>query len=153
MDRVGVGAGETLMIGDTTHDLELARNAGAAALAVAYGAHRADELAAVRAARDAAFDRASSARGSRANGLERRRYDLAIEHALRDAAFAIASWRLSTPSLLTMLAKWKSTVRSAMPSLTPMSALRHAVRRQLQALPFARAQRRALESRRDVPSR
>ena len=27
------------MIGDTTHDLELARNAGTRALAVTYGAH------------------------------------------------------------------------------------------------------------------
>jgi phosphoglycolate phosphatase len=39
MDRCGVAAIETLMIGDTTHDLELARNAGASALAVTYGAH------------------------------------------------------------------------------------------------------------------
>ncbi len=45
MDRLGAAPGETLMIGDTTHDLELARNAGAAALAVAYGAHEADGLA------------------------------------------------------------------------------------------------------------
>lgn len=41
MDRLGVRAEETLMIGDTTHDLELARNAGVAAVAVAYGAHEA----------------------------------------------------------------------------------------------------------------
>jgi phosphoglycolate phosphatase len=33
------------MIGDTTHDLELARNAGASALAVTYGAHAAEGLA------------------------------------------------------------------------------------------------------------
>ena len=33
------------MIGDTTHDLELARNAGAAGLAVAYGAHEPEGLA------------------------------------------------------------------------------------------------------------
>jgi phosphoglycolate phosphatase len=39
MEQVGAEPRETLMIGDTTHDLELARNAGAAALAVAYGAH------------------------------------------------------------------------------------------------------------------
>lgn len=39
MDRCGVAPSETLMIGDTTHDLELARNAGISALAVAYGAH------------------------------------------------------------------------------------------------------------------
>jgi phosphoglycolate phosphatase len=34
----------TLMIGDTTHDIELARNAGAGALAVSYGAHEAAAL-------------------------------------------------------------------------------------------------------------
>jgi len=39
MDRCGVAPEETLMIGDTTHDLELARNAGASAVAVTYGAH------------------------------------------------------------------------------------------------------------------
>lgn len=39
MDRLAVAPEATLMIGDTTHDLELARNAGAPALAVAYGAH------------------------------------------------------------------------------------------------------------------
>ncbi len=39
MDRCGVAPEQTLMIGDTTHDLELARNAGARALAVTYGAH------------------------------------------------------------------------------------------------------------------
>jgi phosphoglycolate phosphatase len=39
MGRLGVEPAETLMIGDTTHDLELARNAGVSGLAVAYGAH------------------------------------------------------------------------------------------------------------------
>jgi phosphoglycolate phosphatase len=39
MGRLGTGPGETLMIGDTTHDLELARRAGACAVAVAFGAH------------------------------------------------------------------------------------------------------------------
>ncbi len=33
------------MIGDTTHDLELARAAGAEAVAVAYGAHPPEGLA------------------------------------------------------------------------------------------------------------
>jgi phosphoglycolate phosphatase len=47
MEIVGVDPGETLMIGDTTHDLELARNAGVSAVAVAYGAHLADVLAAM----------------------------------------------------------------------------------------------------------
>ena len=45
MDRLAVNAAETLMIGDTTHDLELARNAKTPALAVAYGAHEAAGLA------------------------------------------------------------------------------------------------------------
>ena len=45
MDRLGVESRDTLMIGDTTHDLELARNAGVAGLAVAYGAHDHDGLA------------------------------------------------------------------------------------------------------------
>jgi phosphoglycolate phosphatase len=45
MDRCGAEPRETLMIGDTTHDLELARNAGASAIAVTYGAHGADGLA------------------------------------------------------------------------------------------------------------
>jgi phosphoglycolate phosphatase len=39
MDEFGVEPGVTLMIGDTTHDLLMARNAGVAALGVAYGAH------------------------------------------------------------------------------------------------------------------
>ena len=45
MERLGVGPHETLMIGDTTHDLELARNAGTAAIAVVYGAHDREGLA------------------------------------------------------------------------------------------------------------
>ncbi len=44
MDRGGVSPGATLMIGDTSHDLELARNAGAAAVAVSWGAHSAEGL-------------------------------------------------------------------------------------------------------------
>jgi phosphoglycolate phosphatase len=46
MDEFGVTAEETLMIGDTTHDLLMARNAGVAALAVTYGAHGREVLAA-----------------------------------------------------------------------------------------------------------
>jgi len=45
MERCGVSARETLMIGDTSHDLELARNAGTSAVAVSYGAHPAEGLA------------------------------------------------------------------------------------------------------------
>lgn len=39
MREFGVDAERTLMIGDTTHDLQLASNAGAASVAVGYGAH------------------------------------------------------------------------------------------------------------------
>ncbi|MCK9382871.1 MAG: HAD-IA family hydrolase [Sulfuritalea sp.] len=39
MAEFGVEPDATLMIGDTTHDLLMARNAGVAALGVAYGAH------------------------------------------------------------------------------------------------------------------
>ena len=39
MVEFGVGPDATLMIGDTTHDLLMAKNAGVAALGVAYGAH------------------------------------------------------------------------------------------------------------------
>jgi phosphoglycolate phosphatase len=45
MDCCGTTPSETLMIGDTSHDLELARNAGASAVAVTYGAHAAEGLA------------------------------------------------------------------------------------------------------------
>lgn len=37
----------TLMIGDTSHDLQMAANAGVAAVAVSYGAHAGDTLAAL----------------------------------------------------------------------------------------------------------
>lgn len=39
MREFGVEPERTLMIGDTTHDLMLARNAGAASVGVSYGAH------------------------------------------------------------------------------------------------------------------
>ena len=39
MREFGVEPERTLMIGDTTHDLQMARNAGCASLAVSYGAH------------------------------------------------------------------------------------------------------------------
>ena len=44
MSQVRAQPAQTLMIGDTTHDLELARNAGVDALAVAYGAHAPEGL-------------------------------------------------------------------------------------------------------------
>ncbi len=46
MQQLGVEADRTLMIGDTTHDLQLARNAGAAAVAVSFGAHEPEAFAA-----------------------------------------------------------------------------------------------------------
>ena len=45
MDRFGALPTRTLMIGDTTHDSQMAKNAGTHALSVTYGAHPHDELA------------------------------------------------------------------------------------------------------------
>jgi phosphoglycolate phosphatase len=39
LEELGSSAGSALMIGDTSHDLEMARAAGVDALAVTYGAH------------------------------------------------------------------------------------------------------------------
>jgi phosphoglycolate phosphatase len=39
MGEFGVEPGRTLMIGDTTHDLQMALNAGCASVGVSYGAH------------------------------------------------------------------------------------------------------------------
>jgi len=44
MDELGADRERTLMIGDTTHDLGMAANAGVAAVAVTYGAHPPEEL-------------------------------------------------------------------------------------------------------------
>ena len=44
MAELGATPDRTLMIGDTTHDLQMARNAGVASLAVSYGAHPAAQL-------------------------------------------------------------------------------------------------------------
>jgi phosphoglycolate phosphatase len=46
MDTLAAERESTLMIGDTTHDLEMARAAGVAAVAVTYGAHDREALAA-----------------------------------------------------------------------------------------------------------
>jgi phosphoglycolate phosphatase len=45
--ELGQDMQRTVMIGDTTHDLQMAANAGAAGIAVQYGAHPAPELAAL----------------------------------------------------------------------------------------------------------
>jgi phosphoglycolate phosphatase len=44
MHELGAESDRTLMVGDTTHDLQMARAAGVAALGVAYGAHAHDAL-------------------------------------------------------------------------------------------------------------
>ncbi len=44
MDELGAAAGDTLMIGDTTYDLDMARNAGAHAVGVLSGSHREEDL-------------------------------------------------------------------------------------------------------------
>jgi phosphoglycolate phosphatase len=44
MDELDVPAERTLMIGDTTHDLQLAINAGCASVGVSYGAHEPDSF-------------------------------------------------------------------------------------------------------------
>lgn len=44
MDQLGVNAGETLMIGDTEWDMQMARNAGTECMAVCYGAHAVERL-------------------------------------------------------------------------------------------------------------
>lgn len=48
MAEMGVPPERTLMVGDTTHDLQLAANAGCASVAVNYGAHDASALAALK---------------------------------------------------------------------------------------------------------
>jgi phosphoglycolate phosphatase len=44
MDELGVDGGETLMVGDTEYDMQMAHNAGARALAVCYGVHSPERL-------------------------------------------------------------------------------------------------------------
>jgi len=47
MDELGVPQAKTLMIGDTSHDLQMANNAGVSAVGVSYGAHPRDGLLAL----------------------------------------------------------------------------------------------------------
>jgi phosphoglycolate phosphatase len=44
LDETGVDAGRALMVGDTVYDMEMARNAKVAGLAVSYGVHARDRL-------------------------------------------------------------------------------------------------------------
>ncbi|HNI85015.1 MAG TPA: HAD-IA family hydrolase [Ottowia sp.] len=48
MREFGVEPQRTLMIGDTTHDLQMALNAGCASVGVSYGAHAPDDFEALR---------------------------------------------------------------------------------------------------------
>ena len=48
MAELGVSAERTLMVGDTTHDLQLAVNAGCPSVGVSYGAHEPSTFAALR---------------------------------------------------------------------------------------------------------
>jgi phosphoglycolate phosphatase len=56
LEAAGVGPGDALMVGDTTFDMEMARNAGVAALGVGWGYHDPADLAGTgaRVAADAA---------------------------------------------------------------------------------------------------
>jgi phosphoglycolate phosphatase len=47
IELLGVDRGQAVMIGDTTHDLQMAGNAGIAGIGVTCGAHRREELAAL----------------------------------------------------------------------------------------------------------
>lgn len=47
MQALGVTQQRTLMIGDTSHDLQMAQNAGVAAIGVSYGAHPRSDLIAL----------------------------------------------------------------------------------------------------------
>ncbi|WP_374353790.1 HAD-IA family hydrolase [Chitinimonas sp.] len=47
LDHLDVAPGRAVMIGDTTHDLQMAINAGTAALGVSYGAHPGEDLLAL----------------------------------------------------------------------------------------------------------
>ncbi|WP_293662554.1 HAD-IA family hydrolase [Rhodoferax sp. OV413] len=48
MTEFGVAPARVLMIGDTTHDLQMALNAGCASVAVSYGAHEPDSFQALK---------------------------------------------------------------------------------------------------------
>ena len=48
MREFGAEPGRTLMIGDTTHDLQMAVNAGCASVGVSYGAHEPDAFGALQ---------------------------------------------------------------------------------------------------------
>jgi phosphoglycolate phosphatase len=47
MAELDTTAQRTLMVGDTTHDLQMARNAGCPSLGVSYGAHESSSFEAL----------------------------------------------------------------------------------------------------------
>jgi len=47
MDELGVFAERTLMVGDTTHDIQMAHNAGVEVVAIGHGAHPPEQLQAL----------------------------------------------------------------------------------------------------------
>jgi phosphoglycolate phosphatase len=49
LERLGVAPDRAVMVGDTTHDLEMAARAGVAAVGMTHGAHAADALSAAPA--------------------------------------------------------------------------------------------------------
>lgn len=69
MAELGVAPEATLMIGDTTHDLQMANNAGVACLAVSFGAHPKEALLAERPL--ACFDRFADLGAWLLNSLKR----------------------------------------------------------------------------------
>ena len=70
MREFGVAPERTLMIGDTTHDLQMAVNAGCASVGVSYGAHEPDAFHVLEAAAHRAFG-ARAARLARCPRLSR----------------------------------------------------------------------------------
>jgi phosphoglycolate phosphatase len=48
MREFGAEPSRTLMVGDTTHDLQMALNAGCASIGVSYGAHEPDAFHALK---------------------------------------------------------------------------------------------------------
>lgn len=48
MAELGTAPGRTLMVGDTTHDLQMALNAGCPSLGVSYGAHESEAFTALK---------------------------------------------------------------------------------------------------------
>ncbi|MEO8331949.1 MAG: HAD-IA family hydrolase [Gallionella sp.] len=44
MEELGASAGRTLMVGDTTHDVQMAQNAGVDVVAIGHGAHPPEQL-------------------------------------------------------------------------------------------------------------